>query len=117
VNENLVNPEVENDAVMEMHERIAKTFLDIFILRKLGESDERLSGYDFMKLVGEELNVMFSASSVYAILYSMEREGLVQGNSEGRKRVYSLTDKGKVKVRMLFEENAKIVHLFENLFE
>ena len=83
---------------------------------KLSEGCEPLGGYDFIKLVTEEFDVMLSAGSIYAALYSMERNGLIQASSNRRKRVYVLTDKGEATVKAVSEEKTKVLYLFGSLF-
>lgn len=105
-----------NNVLVEMRERVVRAFLDLIVLMKLSEGCEALGGYDFVKLVGEEFDVMLSAGSVYSVLYSMEREGLIQGISKRRKRVYTLTDNGEAKVKAVSEEKTKVIYLFGSLF-
>jgi DNA-binding PadR family transcriptional regulator len=107
---------LEKDVIVEMRERIVRAFLDLIVLMKLSESCEALGGYDFVKLVGEEFDVMISPGSMYAVLYSMERGDLIQGMSKHRKRVYSLTDKGEATVKAVSEEKTKVLYLFGSLF-
>jgi DNA-binding PadR family transcriptional regulator len=107
---------LEKDIIVEMRERIVRAFLDLIVLMKLSEGCEALGGYDFVKLVSEEFDVMLSAGSVYSVLYSMEREGLIQGASKRKKRVYSLTDKGEATVKAVSEEKTKVLYLFGSLF-
>jgi DNA-binding PadR family transcriptional regulator len=82
LNKNVEDSVLESDVIMEMRERIVRAFLDLIVLMKLSEGFEALCGYDFVKLVGEEFDVMLSPGSVYAALYSMERDGLIQGTSK-----------------------------------
>jgi DNA-binding PadR family transcriptional regulator len=105
-----------NNVLVEMRERVVRAFLDLIVLMKLSEGCEALSGYDVLKLVGEEFDVMLSAGSVYAVLYSIEREGLIQGTLKHKRRVYTLTDKGRAKVKAISEEKTKILYLARSLF-
>ena len=107
---------VEHDDILEMRERIVRAFLDFFILVKLSEEREPLGGYDLIKLIIVENGVKLSAGSVYAVLYSMERDGLIQAISLRKKRVYKLTDKGCSKLQAVSEEKEKLVYLFAGLF-
>ena len=116
LNKNLVDPVVENEFIRELGERIVRVFLDIFVLRKLSESCEPPSGYDFIKLVTDEFDGVLSAGSIYAVLYGMERDGLIQGESIFRKRVYVLTIKGEETIKKISEENGKILYSFGRLF-
>lgn len=116
LNKNFEASVLKNDVMMEMRERIVRGFLDLFVLVKLSEGCKPLGGYDFGKLVTEELDVALSPSSIYAVLYSMERDGLIQASSNGRKRVYVLTDKGEETAKAVSEEKAKALYLFGSLF-
>lgn len=116
LNKNVEDYVVENDVIMEMRERVVRAFLDLIVLMKLSEGCEALGGYDFIKLVGEEFDIMLSAGSIYSVLYSMERGGLIQGTSNRRKRVYVLTDKGEATVKAVSEEKTKVLYLFGSLF-
>ena len=116
LSKNVEDSVLENDVIMEMRERIVRAFLDLIVLMKLSEGCEPLGGYDFIKLVTEEFDVMLSPGSIYAALYSMERDGLIQASSKRRKRVYTLTDKGEATVKAVSEEKTKVLYLFGSLF-
>jgi len=116
LNKNVEDSVWENDVIMEIRERIVRAFLDLIVLMKLSEGCELLGGYDFIKLITEEFDVMLSPGSIYAALYSMERDGLIQASSNRRKRVYTLTDKGEATVKTISEEKTKILYLFGSLF-
>jgi len=116
LNKNLVDPVVENEFISGLNDRIVRIFFDLFVLKKLSESCEPLSGYDFIKLVTDEFDIMLSAGSIYAVLYAMERDGLIQGKSIQRKRVYVLTKKGEETTKKISEENEKILCSFGQLF-
>jgi DNA-binding PadR family transcriptional regulator len=78
----------------EIETRLIRSFLDLavlFALRKNGG----LSGYDVMALVQNKFDKSISPGTIYSVLYSIERKGLVKGESDGRKTNYKLTDKGR----------------------
>ena len=58
------------------------------------KKQNNLSGYDVTAFVNNKFGGILSPGTVYANLYSMERKGLIHGESDGRKTVYSLTEKG-----------------------
>ncbi|RLG49374.1 MAG: hypothetical protein DRO00_10050 [Thermoproteota archaeon] len=97
----------------EMRERIVKGFLDIAIMAKLREGNP-MSGYDVIAFVHEEFGILLSSGTVYSVLYSMERNGLVRGMWTKRKRVYKLTGRGEEIIKAvlnLIEEIQKTVKL------
>ncbi|MGB9914944.1 MAG: PadR family transcriptional regulator [Candidatus Bathyarchaeales archaeon] len=54
-----------------------------------------LSGYDVIAYIHNKFNLLVSSGTVYSLLYSLERNGLVEGVWDERKRVYKLTEKGE----------------------
>lgn len=74
-----------------------------------------MSGYDVVGFIHERFYILVSSGTVYSLLYSMERDGLIEGRWAKRKRVYSLTDKGKETVENIINANATIQNLTEKL--
>jgi len=84
---------LEGKILKKMHERIIKNFMDIIIMTELRNGS--LSGYDVISYIHNKFNLLVSSGTVYSLLYSLERNGLVEGTWDERKRVYKLTEKGK----------------------
>ena len=74
--------------------RVAKNFLDVIVLIEM-KKQSRLSGYDVTGFVNKKFGGMLSPGTVYATLYSLERKGLIKGELDGRKTVYTLTGLGQ----------------------
>lgn len=75
--------------------RVVKSFLDVLILIEM-KKQSNLSGYDVTAFVNNKFGGILSPGTVYATLYSMERKGLIKGESDGRKTVYQLTEAGNL---------------------
>ena len=114
--ENHEEPMLTTKLLREMHERIVKSLLDIIVLVKLYERATLLGGYDLMELVHQEFGVLVSSGTVYACLYSMERDGLIEGKDARNKRVYSLTEKGENKIKKISEAKENILDLLTKIF-
>ena len=99
--------------VENLRRRTIKTFMDVLILAEL--QDKPLSGYDIIGLVHKRFNVLVSSGTVYSLLYSLERKGLVAADLDSRKRVYTLTDKGKQTLETVGRANSEINGLVQNL--
>ena len=99
--------------VENLRRRAIKTFMDMLILSELREKP--LSGYDIIGLVHKRFNVLVSSGTVYSLLYSLERKGLVTADLDNRKRVYTLTDKGAETLETVGRANAEINGLVQNL--
>jgi DNA-binding PadR family transcriptional regulator len=83
---------MEGKILRKIHERIIKNFMDVIIMTELRNGS--LSGYDFISYIHNKFNLLVSSGTVYSLLYSLERNGLIEGVWEERKRVYKLTQKG-----------------------
>ena len=112
------NSKLESDLMVSkivenLRRRTIKTFMDVLILAEL--QDKPLSGYDIIGLVHKRFNVLVSSGTVYSLLYSLERKGLVAADLENRKRVYNLTDKGKQTLETVGRAHGEINGLVQNL--
>lgn len=87
--------------------------MDILILAEL--QHKPLSGYDIISLIHRKFNVLVSSGTVYSLLYSLERKGLVTAEMDQRKRVYTLTDKGERALETIGRANREINSLVNNL--
>jgi DNA-binding PadR family transcriptional regulator len=104
---------MSSNIVENLRRRTIKTFMDMLVLAELQE--KALSGYDIITLIHKRFNVLVSSGTVYSLLYSLERKGLVNAEMDQRKRVYTLTDKGKQTLETVGRANAEIKGLVQNL--
>lgn len=77
-------------------ERFVRSFLDWVMLSILARKPTY--GYELIEIIAKEFGVYVSPGSLYPILYSMERTGLITGawdnpNRRSRK-IYRLTSEG-----------------------
>lgn len=105
---------VETSTILKnMHRRIIKNFLDVLILTELRKRP--LSGYDIIAFINNKFRILVSSGTVYSFLYSLEREGLVAGVWNRRKRVYKLTEKGEETIKAIKSANNEIQYLVSSL--
>lgn len=71
-----------------------QNFMDIIILKHL-KNNHPVSGYDVIKHLHQKFHMLSSAGTVYSLLYSLERQNLIQGHVNNGKRVYKLTNQGE----------------------
>lgn len=98
-----------------MHRRIIRDFLDILVLAEL--RNRPMSGYDVITFIHDKFHLLFSSGTVYSKLYSLERNGLISGSSNQRKRMYKLTEKGEETVKAIMNANDKIQYLMSRLLK
>ena len=106
---------LESKILKKMHERIIKNFMDIIIMTELRNAS--LSGYDVISYIHNKFNLLVSSGTVYSLLYSLERNGLVEGVWEERKRVYKLTPKGEKTINTLLGTSDKIKGFMTNILK
>lgn len=107
--------DLEGEILSQTYERLLKNFMDILILAELKNND--LSGYDILQHVHYEFGFLISSGTIYSLLYSMERDGLIEGKWNSRKRVYTLTDKGKETIKVIQNSNRHIQNFMAKLLQ
>jgi len=106
---------LEGKILKRMHERIIKNFMDIIILSEL--RNVPMSGYDVISFIHNKYNLLVSSGTVYSLLYSLERNELISGAWNERKRVYKLTEKGRKTVETILNANDQIKNFITNLLK
>jgi len=101
--------------IRKMNERIIKNFLDIIIMSELRNG--ALSGYDIISYVHNKFQLLVSSGTIYSLLYSLERNGLIEGVWDERKRTYKLTDKGTHNIDTLLKSNPEIKTFVANFLK
>ena len=85
---------LEQVSLLPLYKKLLKAFLETVIMVCL--KDELLSGYDFLLHFNEKFNIVLSPGTVYSTMNNMERDGLIKSEIFLRKRIYQLTDEGKI---------------------
>ena len=106
---------LEGKILKKMHERIIKNFMDIIILAELRNGP--LSGYDVISFIHNRFHLLVSSGTVYSLLYSLERNCLIEGTWNERKRVYKLTEKGEKTIDTILSANDKIKNFITGLLK
>lgn len=106
---------LDSKFLKEMQRRLTKQFLDIIILAELRNASF-LGGYDIVELIHKKFGFLMSAGTVYSLLYSMERQGLVKGGFTEGKRTYILTDKGLDAINVTSKSKEVILRFIGTLF-
>ena len=102
-----LNSAQEGSAVIRnLLRRILREFMDIVILAEMQKRE--LSGYDVILFFHGKFQMLISSGSIYSLLYHLEREGLIEGISDNRKRKYRLTDKGMKMIDAIITQNSDL---------
>ena len=114
----MIESDLESDSlptkiVEKLHRRAIKSFMDILILAEL--KNESMSGYDVISHIHKRFGILMSSGTVYSLLYSLGRNGLIKGIPNQRKRVYTLTEKGKQNIKVITKANDEIQSFLRNM--
>ena len=105
----------DNKILEKMRMRSVKSVLDTVMLAELRNGS--MSGYDAIAYVHDKFGVLISSGTVYAHLYALEREGLISGNNNEKKRNYELTEKGEQTLEMAFKANIELLNKINQLLK
>jgi len=106
---------LEGKILKKMHERIIKNFMDIIILAEL--RNRPMSGYDVISFIHNKFRLLVSSGTVYSLRYSLERNGLITGTCNERKRVYKHTEKGMKTIETMLTANDQIKSFITNILK
>ena len=84
-----------------------KGYFKIICLKKLNEKEQ--IGYDLIKSLEDVFDKKPSAGSIYPLLNSFLTQGYATVRSEGRKKFYSITSKGKQTLNKVIQEKEQII--------
>ena len=83
----------------ELAGHLVKAFLDVIVLNLL--KNEASHGYKMIADIHTEYNVLLSPGTLYPLLYSLHKENLVSVETEKRKKIYTLTEKGEKRLEYI----------------
>lgn len=106
---------MESKAAYSFDRRIIQSFMDIVILKHL-KNNHPMSGYDTIKYFHKKFHMLPSSGTVYSLMYSLERKGLIEGNTNNGKRVYELTKEGEEYLRQIHNRKSQIQTLVLSIF-
>lgn len=97
-------------------DRFVKGFMDLIVLAELDEG-RSTSGYDCIDLIRNKFHVSVSPGKVYSLLRAMERDGLIESSHIKRRRIYTITDKGKETMETIRKANNRFPSFIRSMFE
>lgn len=89
--------------------------MDIIIMSQL--KNNPASGYDLISHIHDKFNFMASSGTIYSLLYSLERNGLIEGVCIERKRIYKLTSKGTKTLTSIVNSYDKLKDVVVNILK
>jgi len=65
--------------------------------------------------IHKRFGILVSSGTVYSLLYSLERDSLIKGVWNQRKRFYTLTEKGEQNIKVITKANGEIQSFLRNM--
>lgn len=97
------------DVFTNIKRRMVREFLDLIILSVI--SKYPCSGYDIIRYILSEYNILLSSGTVYSTLHGLERDRFLTGWWCRRKRMYKLDIKGRKYIQK-YEKCLQLIHRF-----
>lgn len=104
---------MSREIVERLKRKALRNFMDILILTEMKKSP--LSGYDVIGLAHKKFDILVSSGTVYSLLYSLERDGLIKCVWNGRKRVYKLSEKGEKNIEVITKASEEIQNFLQSI--
>jgi DNA-binding PadR family transcriptional regulator len=105
---------LSSEIVERLQRKALRNFMDILILTEM-KKEASLSGYDVIGLVHKKFGVLMNSGTVYSLLYSLERDGLIKSVWDHRKRVYELSDRGEQNIKVITKANDAVQNFLRDL--
>jgi len=83
----------------------------------VGYGHMRREIYEVISYIHNKFNPLVSSGTVYSLLYSLERNSLVEGAWVERRRTYKLAEKGEKTIETILNANDKINGLLTSLLK
>jgi DNA-binding PadR family transcriptional regulator len=106
---------IESKTAHTFNRRIIQNFLDIIILRQL-KINHPMSGYDVIRYLHKKFHMLPSPGTIYSLLYSLERQNLIEGKINQGKRVYKLTNDGDKFLKNIGTAKSNIQTFLSSIF-
>jgi len=103
-----------NKIKKEMKQRTVRNFLDLILLAHF--NDKSFSGYDSLNFIREKYGILLSSGTVYSTLYKLERKKIIQSNFFEGRRLFRVTDKGKIWLEIALEGTHEFIIIPKNRF-
>lgn len=91
---------------LEHVEQFVKNNLENIVLFLL--QDQSLCGYDLIKTISQRYHILLSQGTVYPLLYTLTRQGVLEVKQELKAKVYYLTEEGRKTACRRLEEFRKV---------
>jgi len=89
-----------------IRQKCIRGFIDIMTLDLL--VDRPMCGYEIIESIYERTRVLLSPGTIYPLLDSLQRKGLIESESESKKKIYKITSSGRETLVRMSAEYAKI---------
>lgn len=97
---------LREEITSRIRQKCVRGFIDIMTLVLL--ADRAMCGYEIIESIYERAHVLLSPGTVYPLLDSLQRKGLIERRTESKKKIYEITSSGRETLVRMSAEYAKI---------
>jgi len=97
---------LREEITSRIRQKCIRGFIDIMTLVLL--ADRAMCGYEIIESIYERAHVLLSPGTVYPLLDSLQRKGLIERRTESKKKTYEITSSGRETLVRMSTEYAKI---------
>lgn len=101
--------------VRDIEKRIITHFMDLLVLSILNHDGSEISGYDLIEYFHSKFGLLIGPGTVYSCMHAMEREDLLKGRNNGKKRVYTLSKHGREMAKTIQKADDIVLKSMSNL--
>jgi DNA-binding PadR family transcriptional regulator len=101
--------------VRDIERRIIAHFMDLLVLSILNHDGSEISGYDLIEYLHSKFGILMSPGTVYSCIHAMEREDLLKGRHNGKKRIYTLSKHGREMAKTIQKADDIVLKSMSNL--
>lgn len=94
---------LKSEVISKFRRRLIREFLDLILMSEL--KTRSMSGYTAMSFIHDKYDYLVSSGTIYSLLYSLERQGLINGNVKSQKRMFELTSEGKNMIDLILADD------------
>jgi DNA-binding PadR family transcriptional regulator len=104
----------DQNVLKDIQKNTVRNLLDIVVMVKLRQG-KPMNGHEMKHYVQKKYNVTISPGTVYDLLYSLDRKGLLKVSAIAGKRMYKLTDEGIDYINCILEMKGDIIRFVDAL--
>lgn len=103
------------ELILNQRKKVLLGIIDVLILQWVKENP--MGGQEIINKIHGQFDVKIGAGTMYPILFSLKRRNLAYTRNDKKRKLYFLTNKGKIACKAFIEDYSKIKNDLELFLE